>query len=385
MRVSLTRQPPAGSPVPLAGLWGIVREREPAPLLVAGLGARLGGSSLTLHRSGREALRVALDRLARQSGRGEVLVPAYTCYSVAAAAVAAGLRVRLVDVTPAGQVDLDALARLPLERAAALVVTNLFGVAEPVAEALRLLRAAGAAVVDDAAQALGARSAEGPAGARADLGVLSFGRGKPLSGLGGGALVTRGEEAPDPTPPSPARASAVARALAYDVALAPFVFRWLSFVPGLHVGETVFDPEFPRGSIDGSSLCLAADALLRFDDDTRERRARADSLAGRIEAEARFTALRARPGDEGAYPRLALLAPTREARDAALAALRDLGATRQYPASLDEVPALGRHLVGRADYPGAHRLCDRLLTLPTHRGLGEAAARRIVAALAGLA
>jgi len=66
---------------------------------VAGaLAARTGAHGVLLRRSGREALRVALRAAAAGTGRDEVVLPAYTCWSVAAAAVAAGLKVRLADV-----------------------------------------------------------------------------------------------------------------------------------------------------------------------------------------------------------------------------------------------------------------------------------------------
>lgn len=379
---AFARQPPSGAAIRAGELWGLARERDPARVLAEGLEARLGRGPVAFYASGREALRVGLGALAAASGRDEVLVPAYTCYSVPAAAVAAGLRVRLVDVTPAGQLDLDALRAAPLERAAALVAMNLFGVPEPLRELRALLRGAGVALVDDAAQALGARSPEGPVGGRGDLGLLSFGRGKPLSGLGGGALVggPRDEAA---GASRPRRGEALARALAYDVARAPLVFRWLGLVPGLHVGETVYDPGFARGPIDGAALCLAAAALAGFDAETRARAERAGALADRIAAETPFAPLRPGPGATGAFPRLALRAPSAGAREVALAALRDLGATTLYPAALDALPELRPSLAGEPRCPGARELAARLLTVPTHAGLRGPRLARLVATLAG--
>ena len=194
--------PPAGSPITPAECVAALRIREPARALVDGLRAILGLECVALYASGREALRVALAHLARRSGRLEVVVPAYTCFSIPAAAVAAGLRVRLVDVTPSGQIDLESLRRTPLENVAALVVSNLFGVPEPIEPVLELSRAAGSAVVDDAAQSLGAQSTEGRTGARGQVGLLSFGRGKPLSALGGGALAWAGANDEIPAPGS---------------------------------------------------------------------------------------------------------------------------------------------------------------------------------------
>ncbi|HJW13354.1 MAG TPA: universal stress protein, partial [Thermoanaerobaculia bacterium] len=113
-------------------------------------------------------------------------------------------------------VDPKALDALPLERAAALVVANLFGVAEPVRALRERLAPAGVALIDDAAQSLGAHTPEGPVGARGDLGILSFGRGKPLGALGGGAIVWTSGRRAESAPVRPRRVLALARALAYE-------------------------------------------------------------------------------------------------------------------------------------------------------------------------
>jgi dTDP-4-amino-4,6-dideoxygalactose transaminase len=336
--------------------------------LRAGLLALLGASSLSLHASGREALRIAFSHFAALRGRDEIWVPGYTCFSIPAAAVAAGLRVRLVEIGLDGRIDSDALSRMPLERAAALVVSNLFGVPEPVAKLRELLNARGVALVDDAAQSLGARSAEGPVGGRGEVGVLSFGRGKPLSALGGGALAWTGPDAPTDSPamdPAPRPHLAIARAAAFNLALLPAVFRWLAAIPALAIGETRYDPNFKRGGIDGASLCLAAAALPELEAANRERARRAAALAARITAETNFSPLVASERDESVYPRLGVLAPSAPARKAALRALAPFGATRMYPSALDGIGALKSRLAAMPETPVAREFAARLLTLPT--------------------
>ena len=366
-----TRLPPAGDAIRWSEGWAVLRVRDPARALAEGLRELLGAEAVTLHASGREALRVALAQHATASGRAEVVVPAYTCFSVPAAAVAAGLRVRLVDVTLEGKIDPEALATLPLERAAALVVCNLLGVAEATGPLRSILRAAEVALVDDAAQSLGVRTPEGPVGGRGDVGVLSFGRGKPLSALGGGALAwaKRPNELEGPPPARPRRGVALGRAAVYRLALVPWLFRGLSEIPALGIGETTYDPGFRRGEIDGASLCLAAASLPGLESKNRSRQARAQNLVERLRERTRFRPLV--PAAEGsASPRLGVLAPSAGARDAALAALASLGATRMYPSALDRVEALRPHLVGATACPVAHEFAARLLTLPTHAGLG---------------
>lgn len=364
------RFPPGGSAFSFSQCSAAFRNPDPLGSARTGLLELLGPIHLTLHASGREALRVAFAHLAALSARDEVWVSGYTCFSIPAAAVAAGLRVRLVDIGLDGRIDPNALAQMPLERAAALVVSNLFGVPEPVAALREISKSRGVALVDDAAQSLGARSAEGLVGSRGDVGILSFGRGKPLSALGGGALAWTGSDGPADPPASDACPfSAVVRAAAFNLALLPPVFRGLAAIPALGIGETRYDPNFERGGIDGASLCLVAAVLPEFESANRERARRTAALAERIAAETSFSPLVASGEEKGVYPRLGVLAPSASARDCALRALARIGATRMYPSPLECLKALQPHRAGTSETPGARQFADRLLTLPTEKTL----------------
>ena len=380
----LGRLPPALSRIPLRDLWQAAREPEPARRLREQLAQRLGSARIDLHVSGRAALHAALLAAARSTGRCEVLVPAYTCFSVPAACVAAGLRVRLLDLDEQGRAPAEQLTDRDWRAAAACVADNLFGLADAVQPLAARARTAGAWLVDDAAQAFGARSVEGMAGARGDVGVLSFGRGKPLSGLGGGALAWRSRpQGEAPEDPGAAALGAALRWVAYSLASRRPWFGLLASIPALGIGETPYDPGFARGGLGGAALLLTLAALARFDADCAARRARARSLAARLsERGSAFEPLLESAGMLGVYPRLALLAPDERRRDAAFERLRATGATRMYPTSLNAIPRLKEHLVGETRCPGAERFCARLITLPTHAGVGEAQLERMLRSLA---
>jgi len=158
-------------------------------------------------------------------------------------------------------------------------------------------------------------------------------------------------------------------AVRYDLALVPAIFRWLAAIPALEIGETHYDPDFPRGAIDGASLCLAAAVLPQLEESNQTRVRRTLELAERLSAETDFAPLLAPPGCEAVYPRLALLAPSPTARDEALQRLAALGATRMYPSPLDEIEALTPHLTAVPEIPRARDFAARLLTLPTGKGL----------------
>lgn len=369
-----TRLAPGGSAISLRTFRAVLSDHGAEQTLRQELHDRFAGMTLTLHASGRDALRVAFSHLAASKDRAEIAIPAYSCFSIPAAAVAAGMRVRLVDIDINGQLSTTSLTRMPLNQVAAVVVANLFGVPDAIEGVTRLAHDAGADVIDDAAQTLGAQSSAGPVGGRADLGVLSFGRGKPVSALGGGALLWT-------DPPSgsvvsddaqePARWGALLRATVYDAARNPLALRLLSSIPALGIGTTTYDPSFTQGPISGSALVLAAALLPELDALNRSRAQRAEGLAARLESETDFIPIVATNGNLGIYPRLGVVAPSRAKRDAALASLTSFGATAMYPSPLDEIAALRPHLVGRTDCPGARLFCARLLTLPTHAGLTQ--------------
>src|SRR5262245_37855451 len=90
------------------------------------LAGATGASAVTFFPSGRAALSEAV-RHAATPGRDEILIPAYTCWTVPASVVRAGLRVRIVDVDPVAlDVDPGALAAAPTDRLAAAVAAHLF-------------------------------------------------------------------------------------------------------------------------------------------------------------------------------------------------------------------------------------------------------------------
>lgn len=419
-----TRLAPGGSAIALRTILHALRSGDAQTALPRALLARFPGRCLSFHASGREAMRVAVARLAAVRGRNEIAIPAYGCFSIPASVVAAGLRVRLVDVDAQGQLAPEAVEKLPLDRIAAIVVGNLFGLPEPIEALARVAREAGVALIDDAAQALGAIAPEGAVGARGEVGILSFGRGKPLSALGGGAVIWDGadrdddalldarpgqaraseshpqaqEERPSDTRPgkprrsgemrgagglgSPQRSAAALRALAYDVSRQPAVLGLLASIPALGIGKTVYDPGFERGAMGGAAVALAAALAPELDGLNAARRATAHALAERIRNETAFAPLLERPGATGVYPRLGLVAPSASRRDRALEALARYGATAMYPSPMDAIRALEPHRAGTETCPGARVFCERLLTLPTHPGLRGRRVDAVVAILA---
>ncbi len=150
--------------------------------------------------NGTDAIQLVLRALELEPG-DEVVVPAFTFFGTAGAVWNAGLRPVFCDVeADTFNLDADAVRACWSDRTRVVVPVHLFGQMAPMAEVTELARERGGRVVEDAAQALGARQrAPGgrtaSAGASGTAGAVSFFPTKNLGGFGdGGMIVTDRDE-----------------------------------------------------------------------------------------------------------------------------------------------------------------------------------------------
>jgi dTDP-4-amino-4,6-dideoxygalactose transaminase len=144
--------------------------------------------------SGTDALLLPLKALDAAPG-SDVIVPSFTFFATAGAVWNAGFRPVFCDVDPdTFNVTAKTLDAVWTDRTAAVIPVHLFGQMAPMAEIMEWARVKGAFVLEDAAQAIGARSADGMAGAVGDAGALSFFPTKNLGGFGDGGLVTTNDD-----------------------------------------------------------------------------------------------------------------------------------------------------------------------------------------------
>jgi aminotransferase EvaB len=140
--------------------------------------------------SGTDALELALRAVASPAS-GAVLTAANAGGYASVAARRAGFDVRYSDIDAATLcLDTEAVAAR-LEGVAVVVVTHLYGRLAPVEPIIELCRRGGIAVVEDCAQAAGARRDGRRAGSFGDAAAFSFYPTKNLAALGdGGAVLT---------------------------------------------------------------------------------------------------------------------------------------------------------------------------------------------------
>jgi perosamine synthetase len=377
---------PAGTPVPFfragASMLGGAFSPGAYQALRTGLAALSGRSRCWLYGTGRAAMVVAL-RAMRETAvaptRREVIIPAYTCYSVPAAVVRAGLVPRLCDVSPATlSFDLDALRRFDTSHAVAIVSSNLYGLPNELDRIEAFARERGLLMLDDAAQAMGATLHGRPAGGFGDIGLYSFDKGKNITSMEGGALTADDpalaaavERINQDLPPASARHALITggKLLAYSLALRPRIYGWVARVPALGLGRTPYDDGFPVAHY-SSALAGASRLLLgRLPQLTAARTHNAMQLREALAGCPGLRLAEILPGASPAHVRLPVFATTSAARDAMIKALlaAGIGATASYPCALNQVPEVGPMLpASDLRQPGAERVAATILTLPTH-------------------
>ncbi|MFQ5530749.1 MAG: DegT/DnrJ/EryC1/StrS family aminotransferase, partial [Gemmatimonadota bacterium] len=192
--MGLRRQLPAYSPVRLgsllAGATGALGVGDPIGALGRRLTAHFGTPDHLLVDSGTSGLRLAIEGARSMHGGRTVALPAYCCYDVATAAIGAGAGIRLYDIDPITLgPDWPSLEGVLSPDVSSVVAVHLYGVPVDVPRMAALAARVGAVLIEDAAQGVGGSIDERPLGVHGSLGVLSFGRGKGLTGGGGGAVL----------------------------------------------------------------------------------------------------------------------------------------------------------------------------------------------------
>ncbi|NLT05282.1 MAG: DegT/DnrJ/EryC1/StrS family aminotransferase [Solirubrobacterales bacterium] len=141
--------------------------------------------------NGTDALAIALRALGVEPG-DEVVCPSFTFYATVEATASIGAIPVYCDVDPETMcVTAETVRAAITPRTKAIVAVHLFGNVAPVPE----LRELGLPVLEDAAQATGARLGDVRAGALGDAATFSFFPSKNLPCLGDGGAVTTDDDA----------------------------------------------------------------------------------------------------------------------------------------------------------------------------------------------
>jgi dTDP-4-amino-4,6-dideoxygalactose transaminase len=144
--------------------------------------------------SGSDALLLALMALDIRCG-DEVIVPSFTFFATASAVWRLGAKPVFVDIDPQTfNLDPLAVSRAITPATKAIIPVHLFGQSADMDPLLAIARHTGVAVVEDAAQAIGASYKSHGVGSLGTIGCFSFYPTKNLGGFGDGGLMTTNDD-----------------------------------------------------------------------------------------------------------------------------------------------------------------------------------------------
>jgi dTDP-4-amino-4,6-dideoxygalactose transaminase len=145
--------------------------------------------------SGTDAILLALMTLGIGAG-DEVICPTFTFFATAGCVARVGAKPVFVDSCPTCfNLRVDEVGQKITPKTKAIIPVHLFGQPAELDHLLDLARAHDVAVIEDAAQSLGAEYKERPVGGLGSFGIFSFFPSKNLGGFGdGGIVVTNDDE-----------------------------------------------------------------------------------------------------------------------------------------------------------------------------------------------
>ena len=378
--------PPAAAPIPWsnilkASLLNFSRSQSSLQDFQNELKSFFEADFCFLVSSGKAALSLILETLHEMyPHRNEVIIPAFTCYSVPAAIKKAGLKIKLCDFEP-GSFDLD---RKNLETIAkrteshnkilCVLPTHLFGLPTKTSTYNQLFNNE-VTLIEDAAQAMGTEINGKKLGTLGDIGFFSLGRGKALSTLEGGVIITNRKDIGTlldkkisalPNYTYGEKITLIIKAIFTTLLQNPRLFWLPKSLPFLRLGETHYEPHFEPKKLSNIHGILADGWKNRLNSHQRTRMTNLEkykTVQSKMDGKASF------PWLQTIYPliRLPGLAKNSQIRAEILLNSEEngYGLMPSYPTLINGIPEL-QHEFSDEQFPIAQSVCDRLITLPVH-------------------
>ncbi|MBX7114222.1 MAG: DegT/DnrJ/EryC1/StrS family aminotransferase [Myxococcaceae bacterium] len=303
--------------------------------------------------NGTDALELALRAAGLQPG-DEVLVPTNSFIASALAVARAGGQVKLVDCDDDYLIDLESCAKAVTPRTKFIMPVHLFGQCAPMQKVADFAKAHALAVVEDAAQAQGAKQNNRAAGTFGIAAGTSFYPGKNLGAYGDGGAITTDDDA-------------VAQKLR--------ALRNYGSEVKYHHPETGFNSR-----LDTLQAVVLRAKLKHLSDYNAQRRAAAERYQALLKDVRGVGLPRTASGNEHIWHIYAVRVPKRDAVLHSLQAQK-IGAGIHYPVPIHlqgAFKSLG-HKAG--DFPQAEAAANEMISLPMYPELTAAQAEQVVGAL----
>lgn len=394
--------PPAGTPITFSDIFHIIKIRlssDSMPdVFESMIKNQFKAKHCFLYNSGRAALASTLKSLLRlaDTKKIEVVIPAYTCFSVAAAIARSGLKIRLVDIDPHTlDYDYEKLQSLNFNNVLAIIGCNLFGILSDWNNLKNIAIEKKVYLIDDAAQSMGSQFQKKNSGSLGDVGFFSLGRGKNLSIVSGGVLITDNDDIAmhlyNETRELKkdggfVEIKSLLNIILYSLFLNPRLYWFPDNMPFLKLGQTIFDVNFDISDLSYIQKCAGVIIFPKLENINAVRLKNAKAICAELLKDDRFSI----PGYSAdrfpIYLRLPVLARNSHERDKTIAALKQAGikSSAMYPSTIRRIEGIERYLANpEDDFEGAQIVVDQLFTLPTHHYVKDSDIEKIIGCLKG--
>jgi dTDP-4-amino-4,6-dideoxygalactose transaminase len=388
--------PPAASPLSIyeimTGLNGMLFPNKHLHQLKESIKNHFNTKYCFLTSSGKASITVILKSLADISpARKYVVIPAYNCYSVPSAITCAGLKTIPCDIDSMTLQLLDSSLQRILKkqgnRILSIIPAHLFGLPSDINHIKSIVNNKEIAIIDDAAQCMGTTVEGNYLGTAGDAGIFSFSRGKAISTVEGGVIVTNRADLAelirrkiaDLDDISPFTViKLLVNAIALSFLIYPALFWIPRLLPFLQLGVTNYDPAFTLHAYTGFQAGLSFQWKKKLTEFLSLRTKKALFYQNELMNSKKVSLIVTTRNTE-AYPCTRFPVIIHNENNIGKIILKSdslgLGISKAYPSSVDCIKELS------SDYLpciNAQQICRKLVTLPCHPLVRDTDARNIV-------
>lgn len=168
--------------------------KEPKEKLLSYLQNYFSSENILLLKSARQGIKFILESL-NLNKDDEVILPSFICSVVPEAVIRAGAKPIFCDVEKNGfNLDIEKAKKLISSKTRAIILAYIFGIPSSIDKFVELAETNKIILIEDCAQAFGAKYKGKLLGTFGDFSVFSFGISKNIAGLGGGFLLSQDKE-----------------------------------------------------------------------------------------------------------------------------------------------------------------------------------------------
>ena len=309
--------------------------------------------------------------------RNEVVIPSYTCYSVAAAAEIAGLKVRICDIDRKSLgYDSNKLNKIDFRKVLIIVSSNLYGYPNDLSSIEKIAIDNEITFIDDAAQSMNAKYNNRYAGTYGDIGLFSLDKGKNITSLQGGIIITNNDNLAKsiehkiselPQPGLLNKTLEFTKLIIYSLLLKP----WLYWIPEkatfLGLGKTLYTTDYYFSQYSPHLASISNKLFDRIDELTQQRCNNSQLIKNKIKNLPGLHFIQYENCSEPACLRLPVFLDDINKRDIIMKTLLSsgIGATSSYPNSISSLEEVKSFLVKDSENKNGNYIAKHIITLPT--------------------